>query len=173
MPAPWRSRSIRKAARLSSFLLMVAVLLGTALVSPTFAQDTRPSALEPEPPLVAVPAPGAPATAAITSLIQGQWRAFLAEDGAAAFAAASPLLQATYQRPGNFMAMVAAEYGVIYRARALTPGDFVLWKNYLARRVAVTGPQGEEATALYLLTRLSDGSWRIAGCLLFRPALDS
>jgi len=61
---------------------------------------------------------------------------------------------------------------VVYRARALLPSDFVLWQGYLARRVAVTGPQGEQAAALYLLTQLPDGSWRIAGCLLFRPALD-
>lgn len=173
MPAPWRSRSSRKARPLSSFTLAMAVLLGAALVSPALAQDRPARALESEPPLAAAPDPGASATAAITALIRGQWRAFLADDGTAAFAAASPLLQATYQRPANFMAMVAAEYRVIYRARVLVPADFVLWQGYLARRVAVTGPQGERATALYLLTQLPDGSWRIAGCLLFRPALES
>jgi hypothetical protein len=140
---------------------------------PVSAQDQPPRTLEAEPPLAAAPDPGAAASAAITALIDGQWQAFLADDGPAAFAAASPQLQAIYQRPTNFMAMVAADYGVIYRARSLAPGEFVLWKSYLARRVAVTGPQGEQVTALYLLTPLSDGSWRIAGCLLFRPALES
>jgi hypothetical protein len=149
-------------------------LLCTCLFAlPAFAQDLPPRELEAEPPLAAAPDPGAAASAAITALIETQWHAFLTDDGAAAFAAASPQLQAIYQRPTNFMAMVAAEYGAIYRARSLAPGDFVSWNGYLARRVTVTGPQGEPVTALYLLTRLSDGSWRIAGCLLFRPALES
>jgi hypothetical protein len=151
----------------------MAALIGATLAASAAAQELRPGSLEAEPPLIAAPEPAATDAAAIAALIQGQWQAFLADDGAAAFAAASPALQATYQRPVNFMAMVAAEYAVIYRAHALVPADFVLWHGYLARRVAVTGPQGERATALYLLTRLPDGSWRIAGCLLFRPALDS
>jgi Domain of unknown function (DUF4864) len=173
MPAPWRSRSARKASRLSFCLLLTAVLFGAAFASSAIAQEFGPSTLEAEPLLPSAPDPGRAASAAIATLIETQWRAFLADDGAAAFAAASPALQATYQRPNNFMAMVAAEYGVIYRARMLRPDGFVFWKGYLARRVAVTGPQGEPATALYLLTQLSDGSWRIAGCLLFRPALES
>ena len=154
-------------------VVAILLLLRTAFALPAFAQDLPPLRLEAEPPLAAAPDPGAAARAAIAALIDGQWRAFLADDGAAAFAAASPQLQAIYQRPTNFMAMVAAEYGVIYRARSLALGDFVSWNGYLARRVTVTGPQGEPVTALYLLTRLSDGSWRIAGCLLFRPALES
>jgi hypothetical protein len=154
-------------------VVMMAILLGAALASPALAQDRPARALEPEPALAPAPDPGGSAAAAIAALIEDQWHAFLADDGAAAFAAASPALQATYQRPVNFMAMAAAEYGVIYRARSLEPADFVFWQGYLARRVAVTGPQGEPATALYLLTRLADGGWRIAGCLLFRPRLDS
>jgi len=173
MPAPWRSRSSRKAAGLPGILLAVAALFGIAVASPVLAQERPPAALEAEPVLAPAPDPGPSAARAIASLIEGQWRAFLADDGAAAFAAASPGLQATYQRPANFMAMVAAEYGVVYRARALALADFVLWHGYLAERVGVTGPRGERATALYLLMRLADGSWRIAGCLLFRPALDS
>lgn len=173
MPAPWRSRSRRKASRLPSLLFAAAVLLGAAIAIPAFAQDQPPRTLEAEPPLAAAPDPGAAASAAIAALIENQWHAFLTDDGPAAFAAASPQLQAIYQRPANFMAMVAAEYGVIYRARSLAPDGFVSWKGYLARRVAVIGPQGEPVTALYLLTPLSDGTWRIAGCLLFRPALES
>ncbi|MGH6942064.1 DUF4864 domain-containing protein, partial [Hypericibacter sp.] len=132
----------------------LAILIGTALGAPAFAQDQPPRTLEAEPPLAAAPDPGPAASAAIATLIDGQWHAFLADDGPAAFAAASPQLQAIYQRPTNFLAMVAAEYGVIYRARSLAPGAFVSWNGYLARRVAVTGPQGEPVTALYLLTPL-------------------
>jgi Domain of unknown function (DUF4864) len=138
-----------------------------------FAQEFRPNELKLEPALTPAPDPGPLASAAIESLIRGQWEAFLADDGAAAFAAASPRLQAIYQRPTNFMAMVRAEYPIIYRARALALEDYVAYKGYLARRAAVTGPAGGRAQALYLLTRLDDGSWRIAGCLLFRQALDS
>jgi hypothetical protein len=151
----------------------MAFLIGAALAAPAAAQDLRPGTLETEPPLAAAPDPGPEASATTATLIERQWRAFLADDGTAAFAAASPALQAIYQRPTNFMAMVAAEYGAIYRAHALVPEGFVRWNSYLARRVAVTGPEGEALTALYLLTRLPDGSWRIAGCLLFRPALES
>jgi hypothetical protein len=174
MPASSAGMTEEKIRAVIAVCLSVCLLSASlAFVPSAFAQEFRPRALEPEPQLMAAPDPGPAASSAIASLIDGQWRAFLAEDGAAAFAAASPTLQAIYQRPNNFMAMVAAEYGVIYRARALAQGGFVRWKGYLARRVAVTGPQGEPATALYLLTQLSDGSWRIAGCLLFRPALES
>jgi hypothetical protein len=154
-------------------VMALLLLLQSALAPSAFAQEFQPRSLEPEPQLMPAPDPGSAASGAIGSLIEGQWRAFLADDGTAAFAAASPALQALYQRPNNFMAMVAAEYGVIYRAQALAQDGFFRWKGYLARRVAVTGPQGETATALYLLTQLPDGSWRIAGCLLFRPALES
>lgn len=155
---------------LAGALLLAASML---LNDPALAQTWAPRAEPVEEALPSAPDPGREASAAIAAMIEGQWRAFLADDGPAAFAYASPLLQETYQRPSNFMAMVEAEYGLVYRAHALEPLDYVTYKGHLARRVAVTGPAGERATALYLLTRLADGRWRIAGCLLFRPALQS
>ncbi|MFZ5790581.1 MAG: DUF4864 domain-containing protein [Pseudomonadota bacterium] len=141
--------------------------------SPALAQAWAPRERPVEEALPPAADPGRAASAEIAAMIEAQWRAFLAEDGPAAFAYASPRLQETYQRPSNFMAMVEAEYGLVYRARAIEPLDYVTYEGYLARRVAVTGPGGERATALYLLARIADGSWRIAGCLLFRPALQS
>ena len=111
--------------------------------------------------------------AAIRAVIEAQRRAFVARDAAAAFALASPGLQALYQRPRNFMAMVEAGYDPVFRATGFDQRDFVLYRGYLTERVLVTGPDGAPVTALYMMTRDAAGAWRIAGCVLLRPALSS
>jgi hypothetical protein len=163
-PSPGTTRATDLCCAMAAALMM-------AVSSPALAQAWAPRERPVEEALPPAADPGRDASAEIAAMILGQWRAFLAADGPAAFAYASPRLRETYRRPSNFMAMVEAEYGLVYRARALEPLDYVTYEGYLARRVAVTGPGGERATALYLLTRVADGSWRIAGCLLFRPAL--
>lgn len=149
---------------------LAALLLAPA--APASAQGWEPRGLPIEPDLPAA-SPAPPDAAAIRAVIETQRQAFLAGDGAAAFALASPGLQALYQRPRNFMAMVEAGYAPVFRARGFDYRDFVRYRGYLAERVAVTGPGGEAVTALYMMTLTQDGLWRIAGCVLLRPALQS
>lgn len=164
-----RSADVRRALRRLAALAIIGLL---SLPAAALAQAWEPRGLplEPELPRMA-PAPGD--VAEIRAVIEAQRRAFLSRDGAAAFALASPGLQAIYQRPGNFMAMVEAGYDPVFRARGFDHRDFVLYRGYLAERVSVTGPDGSPVTALYLMTRNTDGAWRIAGCVLLRPALSS
>jgi hypothetical protein len=162
------SRSTRRSRRAAA-LALAALLLLPAVAR---AQAWEPRELPAEtvlPGAVAAPADAA----AVRAVIETQRRAFLARDAAAAFALASPGLQALYQRPRNFMAMVEAGYDPVFRARRFEPQDFVLYRGYLTERVAVTGPDGAPVTALYMMTRDPAGAWRIAGCVLLRPALSS
>jgi hypothetical protein len=123
--------------------------------------------------LVPAPDPEAGTARAIDEVIGAQWRAFRARDGAAGFSYASPRLQQAYGAPDAFMAMLRAGYGAVLEARKVEFESFVLFRSYLTRRVRLHGRSGEEQDALYLMTRLADGSWRIAGCILLAPAAQS
>jgi len=171
MRACSRSRSAEpRRTRAGALALAVVGLL--ALPGAAMAQAWEPRGLALEPDLPAA-APAAADASEIQAVIEAQRQAFLRRDGVAAFALASPGLQALYQRPGNFMAMVEAGYDPVFRARAFDPRDFVLYRGYLSQRVAVIGPDGAPITALYMMRRNPDGAWRIAGCVLLRPALSS
>ena len=171
MRACSRSRSAEPRRKRAGALALAFVGLLT-LPGAALAQAWEPRGLPLEPDLPA--ASPAPADASeIQAVIEAQRQAFLRGDGAAAFALASPGLQALYQRPGSFMAMVEAGYDPVFRARAFDPRDFVLYRGYLSERVTVTGPDGAPITALYMMSQDTTGAWRIAGCVLLRPALSS
>jgi len=162
------SRSISGIARAAA--LALAALLLMPLAARAQAWEPRDLPVEPDLPSVST----SPSDAdAIRAIIEAQRQAFLARDAAAAFAFASPGLQALYQRPRNFMAMVEAGYDAVFRARGFDQQDFVRYRGYLTERVLVTGPDGAPVTALYMMTRDASGAWRIAGCVLLRPALSS
>ncbi|NKB54732.1 MAG: DUF4864 domain-containing protein [Alphaproteobacteria bacterium] len=107
--------------------------------------------------------------AGILSVIGAQLDAFQRDDAAAAFAIASPDIQAMFGSPENFLCMVAASYAPVYRPRAVTYLDLVERDQQLVQRVLFTGPDGGQVVGLYMMARQSDGSWRIAGCVLVRP----
>lgn len=107
--------------------------------------------------------------ATIRRVIADQLAAFQRDDGAAAFAYASPAIQAMFGTPDKFLEMVRRGYAPVYRPRA------VAFENMIAgdigqpvQLVRVIGPDGEAVIAAYEMTRLPDGSWRINGCVLLR-----
>ena len=171
MRACSRSRSAEpRRTRAGALALAFAGLLTLPAAATAQAWEPRGLPLESELPAAA---PAQADAIEIRAVIEAQRQAFLRHDGAAAFALASPGLQALYQRPGNFMAMVEAGYDPVFRARAFDPRDFVLYRGYLSERVTVIGPDGAPVTALYMMRQNPDGAWRIAGCVLLRPALSS
>lgn len=107
--------------------------------------------------------------AAIRDVIQGQLEAFRRDDGDAAFGYASPMIQGMFGQPGVFMEMVRQGYPPVYRPRVFDFREIVELNGEIAQKVHVVGPDGRPVTAVYPMTQLPDGSWRINGCYLLAP----
>ena len=107
--------------------------------------------------------------AAIRDVIQGQVEAFRRDDGDAAFAYASPMIQGMFGEANIFMDMVRHGYRPVYRPQVFDFREIVDMHGEIAQKVHVVGPDGRPVTALYPMTRLPDGSWRINGCYLQAP----
>jgi hypothetical protein len=106
---------------------------------------------------------------AIRDVIKGQVDAFRRDDGDAAFGYASPMIQGMFGRSDVFMDMVRQGYPPVYRPRAFDFREIVELHGEIAQKVHVVGPDGRPVTAVYPMTRLPDGSWRINGCYLLAP----
>jgi hypothetical protein len=107
--------------------------------------------------------------AAIRQIIQAQVDAFRRDDGAAAFGYASPNIQGMFGQPDIFMDMVRQGYQPVYRPRVFDFREIVDLHGQPAQKVHVVGPDGRPVTAIYPMTQLPDGSWRIDGCYLQAP----
>ena len=103
---------------------------------------------------------------AIRGVIAGQMEAFRRDDGAAAFAFASPGIQRIFGSPDNFMAMVRGGFQPVYRPRDVAFRELLRLGDTLIQPVEVIGPDGVAQLALYAMEQQADGSWRIAGCEL-------
>jgi hypothetical protein len=106
---------------------------------------------------------------AIREVIRGQVEAFQRDDGAAVFGFASPGIQSMFGQPDIFMDMVRQGYQPVYRPRVFDFREVVELNGQPAQKVHVVGPDGRPVTAVYPMTRLPDGSWRIDGCFLQAP----
>jgi Domain of unknown function (DUF4864) len=104
--------------------------------------------------------------AAVRKVILAQQEAFRRDDGRAAYAFASPRLHTVFQTPESFMAMVRRNYAPVYRPRVFSFRPFAWIEGRPVQPVLVVGPDGIPVTALYLMERQGDGSWRIAGVVL-------
>ena len=102
----------------------------------------------------------------IRTVIERQITAFRADDGAGAFAMASPTIQALFATPKAFMDMVKAGYQPVYRPKVVKFQDIVQLDGVPTQQVYVVGPNGVPTIALYPMQRQPDGSWRINGCYL-------
>ena len=117
--------------------------------------------------------PGDADRAAIQSVIQQQLNAFQADDGRAAFALASPGIRQQFGDPDTFMALVRQGYPMVYRPRETHFGALAEEDGRIVQKVAFVGPDGVLVTALYMMEREPDGSWRIAGCVIARTPSES
>ncbi len=115
-------------------------------------------------------APGAAEQGEIRRVISAQIEAFRHDDGDAAIRFAAPNIKARFGDGPHFLAMVRQVYPSVYRPRSfqflsLTPDHAVM-----VQKVALIGPDGVPALALYSMEHEADGSWRIAGCSLIEAA---
>jgi hypothetical protein len=129
-------------------LLLLSMLL--ALAAPLCAQDAADKA-------------------AIRDVIEKQMEAFRRDDGEAAFGFASPTIRGMFGSADVFMDMVRQGYQPVYRPKSVEFGKLGEVSGQIAQEVHVIGPDGRPVTALYVMTQLPDGSWRIDGCYLLAP----
>jgi hypothetical protein len=114
-------------------------------------------------------APGADAVAAaearaVRSVVAAQLDAFAKDDAVRAFSYAAPGIQAMFQTPERFVAMVRAGYPVVYRAAGAT---FLVPQRLgddIVQGVHLSDADGGVWLATYRLERQRDGAWRIKGC---------
>ena len=133
---------------------LLALFLALALAWPAAAQDAALSEQD---------------RAAIRDVIGRQVEAFRRDDGDAAFGFASPTIQRMFGSSDIFMDMVRQGYQPVYRPRVFDFREIVELNGQPAQRVHVVGPDGRPVTAVYPMSQLPDGSWRIDGCYLLAP----
>jgi len=102
---------------------------------------------------------------AIRTVIEDQMAAFQRDDGQAAFAAASPMIQGMFETPERFLAMVRGLYPPVYRPRLVAFGAIVEIGGRLVQKVEIIGPDGAQVLALYTMLRRAEG-WYIDGVML-------
>jgi hypothetical protein len=137
---------MRALTRLTTLLAVVAALIA----SPAAAQTSDADGL------------------AIRQVIESQMAAFRADDGAGAYAFASPTIQQKFGNAEVFMEMVRTGYAAVYRPREVEFRELKVENGRLLQEVFVVGPDGSPALAIYEMQRQPDGSWRINGCWLAR-----
>ena len=104
--------------------------------------------------------------AAIRETVEEQLAAFARDDDATAYALAAPGIQVQFETVEKFMAMVRVGYQPVYRPRSVAFQEVISWQGMPTQLVFVVGPDGRSFLAHYPMEHQSDGSWRIAGCVL-------
>ena len=107
---------------------------------------------------------------AIVEVISAQLAAFQRDDGAGAFAYASPTIRRKFGTAENFMAMVRSGYRAVYRPAEVAFLETRVVGGMTVQLVHLLGPDGRSVVAAYEMQRQPDGSWRINGVVLL--ALD-
>ncbi len=105
-------------------------------------------------------------TTAIRGIIEQQLAAFGRDDGPGAFAFASPGIREKFGSPEIFMEMVRRHYPPVYRPAGVAFQALEDSPRGLVQEVLLTGSDGRSVTALYIMERQPDGSWRIDGVYL-------
>ena len=109
---------------------------------------------------------------AIREIILQQIDAFGRGDDAAAFALATPDIQAQFVGPEVFGAMANAHYRPVHTAHKLvfpSPARAVhSTPETRVQRVNITDRRGRNTHARFIMQKQPDGSWKIAGCHLIQ-----
>ena len=101
-------------------------------------------------------------------VIERQIDAFKRDDATGAYSFAAPSIQKIFPTAEIFMDMVRKGYQPVYRPRSYAFDELTRIEGKLVQPVRVIGPDGVPVTALYIMKRQSDGSWKIGGCVLTR-----
>jgi len=98
-------------------------------------------------------------------VIEGQIKAFLADDAAAAYSFAAPAIRGKFADKDVFFAMVRKSYEPVYHpanyafSRSQSIGDGAI----VIHELTISGRDGKNWKALYKLSRQPDGTYKIDG----------
>jgi hypothetical protein len=104
--------------------------------------------------------------AAIRAVVEQQLDAFARNDARRAFALATSGIRARFGTAEAFMAMVRADYPVVYRPRRVDFEKPVVIEGEIMQPVRMIDAEGAAWMALYPMQRQANGAWRINGCQL-------
>ncbi len=104
---------------------------------------------------------------AITSVIQSQIDAFLADDFATAFAFASPNIKSIFQTPERFGLMVRQGYPMVWRPADVKYLELEDQNGMLWQKVMITDQAGAIHVLGYQMIE-ADGGWQINGVQVLR-----
>ena len=102
----------------------------------------------------------------IRAVISSQLDAFRRDDADAAFSFASPAIQKQFHTPGEFMHMVRAGYGAVYRPGTVQFLEHFVLSGQPVQPLEIVTPDNSVVVAFYIMERQPDGNWKIAGCAL-------
>jgi Domain of unknown function (DUF4864) len=127
--------------------LLALSLFAWLIVPPAFAGDAEAKAAQ--------------------DAIDGQIKAFLAGDNAAAYSFAAPNVKQIFPTLETFMAMVVSGYQPVYKPRNYSFGKVrELSASSIVQQVLLVGPDGKDYEAVYTLELQPDGKFRITGVSL-------
>ena len=104
---------------------------------------------------------------AAQSTIDSQLKAFMADDGAAAYSYAAPNIHRMFPTPEAFMGLVTKGYAPVRKPQSYAFGKSEqMGTSRIVQQLLVVGPDGKDYEAVYTLELQPDGVWRITGCSL-------
>ncbi|WP_421912931.1 DUF4864 domain-containing protein [Mesorhizobium sp.] len=104
---------------------------------------------------------------AAQTAIDGQLKAFIANDGARAYSFAAPNVKQTFPTVDLFMNMVTNGYPPVRKPQTYSFGKVQeTGPTSIVQQVLIVGPDGKDYEAVYTLQQQPDGSFQITGCSL-------
>lgn len=146
-------------------LLACVFLLGIFAPAAVGSNPNRatPNAL---PPALKDPNLEAAEIAAIRNVILGQLNAFKQDNAEKAFSYAAPEIQRIFRTPQIFLHMVRKAYQAVYSPRSFEFRKTQRIEAQIIQPLAVVGPSGVKETALYVMEKQADGTWKIGACIM-------
>ncbi|MET2826629.1 DUF4864 domain-containing protein [Mesorhizobium shangrilense] len=104
---------------------------------------------------------------AAQTVIDGQLKAFIANDGARAYSFAAPNVKQTFPTVDLFMNMVTNGYPPVRKPQTYSFGKVQeTGPTSIVQQVLIVGPDGKDYEAVYTLQQQPDGTFQITGCSL-------
>lgn len=104
---------------------------------------------------------------AAQTVIEGQLKAFIANDGARAYSFAAPNVKQTFPTVDQFMNMVTNGYPPVRKPQTYSFGKVQeTGPTSIVQQVLIVGPDGRDYEAVYTLQQQPDGTFQITGCSL-------
>jgi hypothetical protein len=104
---------------------------------------------------------------AAQAAIDGQMKAFIADDGVAAYSFAAPNVKQIFPTVDTFMNMVTNGYPPVRKPQTYSFGKVEETSpTSIVQQVLIVGPDGKDYEAVYTLQQQPDGTFQITGCSL-------